>query len=426
MQFKQETLYVINIAQDIEFLESVHKYKGVKHPSMVCKTDYGIAWANENGCYFYDGQEIRNLLEKGGQKIISDSVWQGHIIDAAAESSMVGYIPKKRQLIVVKDNGDNSNAGNIFLYDMVTQSWSFGDSKMTDSQIKSNFIVFQNELVYMHTDTTNDFVIWDSAPDVSANFSFITKDINFNLPGIRKKVYAVYITYKSWGDTKLQASYRTNGVTTKRHFTVRTNTFDEGGTTLDDFVASDGTSVVLADTSAGMRIASMKPTTPSHANNINSFQLKLEASGTGPEITRVECVADSSDSLNGKYFDIYTAAGKTEIWIDTDNSGTSAPSGSGSYADVIEVTQIGTNDSAERVAVALSSAINEDAGGHTTAEVQGNVVHITDGASAARTDASDGDTGFIVTVEKQGGTASVPSGLEIDNIEIVYKTKGVK
>jgi len=280
LQFKEETLYVINISQDIEFLEDVHKYKGVSHPSMVCKTDFGVAWVNKLGCYLYDGRQVTNLLEKNGQKLIDDTTWQSHIVDTAAASSMIGYLPTKRQLIVVKDNGANANAGDIFLYDMVTRSWTFGDSKMTDSQIKTNFIPFQNDLVYIHTDTTGTPVKWDPDPDSSANFNFKTKDINFGLPGVRKKVYSVYVTYKANADTELQATFRTNGAGTSRNFTVKTNPFDEGGSDLDDFGDIEDSTVELATTSNVTKIASMKPSTSSHANNINSFQLVFAPDGS--------------------------------------------------------------------------------------------------------------------------------------------------
>ena len=300
LQFKEETLYVINISQDIEFLEDVHKYKGVSHPSMVCKTDFGIAWVNKLGCYLYDGRQVTNLLEKNGQKLIDDTTWQSHIVDTAAASSMIGYLPTKRQLIVVKDNDDNANAGDIFLYDMVTRSWTFGDSKMTDSAKKTNFIPFQNDLVYIHTDATGTPVKWDPDPDASTtNFNFKTKDINFGLPGVRKKVYAVYVTYKANAATQLQVTYRTNGeAITTRYFAVRTNPFDEGGSDLDDFVTVDGTTdstVELDNTSNVTKIASMKPTTSSHANNINSFQLVFAADIGGDvhstlEIDNIEIV----------------------------------------------------------------------------------------------------------------------------------------
>ena len=280
LQFKQETLYIINISQNIEFLEDVHKYKGISHPSMVCKTDYGIAWANKLGCYLYDGKQVINLLEKGGRKLIDDDIWQAHVIDAAAASSMVGYLPKKRQLIVVKDNGANANAGDIFLYDMVTGSWTFGDSKMTDSQIKSNFIVFQNELIYMHTNATNSFVKWNSDVATSAiNFQIVTKDIDFGEPGRNKKVYKVLVTYTT------AASGNVGSVVTVK--------YDTNGRTTFDKTFADGTnfSSNVLGSANGWQVAELKPGTSSEANNIKSFQLKFFTIGTVPTGFRINDIS---------------------------------------------------------------------------------------------------------------------------------------
>ena len=54
LQFKKNKMHLINVSQDIEFLEDTFMYKGVSHPASVCKTDFGIAWANTNGCYLYN------------------------------------------------------------------------------------------------------------------------------------------------------------------------------------------------------------------------------------------------------------------------------------------------------------------------------------------------------------------------------------
>jgi len=276
LQFKQDTLYIINVSQDIEFLEDVHKYKGVSHPSMVCKTDYGIAWVNELGCYLYDGRQVVNLLEKGGRKLISDTVWQTHVIDAAAESSMIGYIPKKRQLIVVKDNGDNANAGDIFLYDMVTQSWTFGDSKMTDSQIKSNFIVFQNELTYMYITTTNSFAKWNPAVAASANFQIVTKDIDFGEPGRNKKIYKVLVTYDTGNaDPNVQVDYDVDGGTTFPY----------------DFADGTNFSSTELATANGWKVAELKPDVSSEANNIKSIRLRFATNGTVPSGFRINDIS---------------------------------------------------------------------------------------------------------------------------------------
>ena len=176
----------------------------------------------------------------------------------------------------LKDNGANANAGNIFLYDMVTQSWTFGDSKMTDSALKSNFIVFQNELIYMHTDTTNDFLKWNPAVATSANFQIVTKDIDFGEPGRNKKIYKVLVTYDTGNaDPNVQVYFDANGGT------ALNKTFSNG----TNFSSNE-----LA-TANGWAVAELKPTTSSEANNIKSFQLKFQTSGTVPTGFRINDIS---------------------------------------------------------------------------------------------------------------------------------------
>ena len=75
LAFKDKTLYIINIGGGSDtqwFLESEHKNMGVLFHSAVIKTDFGVAWANANGLFFYDGSQIRNLQTK-----IKESEWKG-------------------------------------------------------------------------------------------------------------------------------------------------------------------------------------------------------------------------------------------------------------------------------------------------------------------------------------------------------------
>ena len=83
LQFKKNKLHIINISQELEFLEDTFMHKGVDHPSAVCKTDFGIAWVNRSGCFLYDGEKVRNLLEKKGVRLISDSEWSSFLTVAA-------------------------------------------------------------------------------------------------------------------------------------------------------------------------------------------------------------------------------------------------------------------------------------------------------------------------------------------------------
>jgi hypothetical protein len=205
--FKKNKLELLNISQEIEFLEDTFMHKGVSHSAATCKTDFGIAWVNRRGCYLYDGQKVTNLLEKGGRQIIKESHWASFTTD----NSIIGYVPKKRQLIVLKDCTATS-AGDIYLFDMVTQSWVKGDTKFTDSQIQTNFITDWNaDLVNIHTSGTGTVEKWDDAGDDSTAFVIQTKDIDFGQPAQKKKIYKVYVTYTGVSSLSVNVDYQING-----------------------------------------------------------------------------------------------------------------------------------------------------------------------------------------------------------------------
>ena len=272
LQFKQQTLYIINVSQDIEFLEDVYKYKGVLHTAAVCKTDYGIAWVNRLGCYLYDGKQVINLLEKGGRQIIKESDWDSFTTD----NSIIGYLPKKRQLIVLKDCTGTS-VGDIFLYDMVTQSWVQGDSALTDSQEHTNFVNDSNgDLVWSHTSDTGTMRAWADASISSDTLSLKTKDIDFGHPGVRKKVYKVYLTYR--GDGRYaKIFYGKDGLDPTLNFSPITSGADgssTGGTADSSPLANAGTTDWLK--------AELKPT--ESINNISSFRLVVEGNTGGTAI----------------------------------------------------------------------------------------------------------------------------------------------
>jgi len=211
--FKKNKLELVNISQEVEFLEDTFMHKGVSHPAATCKTDFGIAWVNKQGCYLYDGQKVNNLLEKGGRQIIKESDWATF----ATNEPMIGYIPKKRQLIVVDDN-TTTGTGKTFLYDMVTQSWVKGADATITSQALTNFVTDWNgDLVYAHTAGT--IVKWSDAAEASAAVDIKTKDIDFGQPGQDKRIYKFYVTHRG-SASNIQLSYAING---------DQDTYEEGG-----------------------------------------------------------------------------------------------------------------------------------------------------------------------------------------------------
>ena len=207
LQFKKTKLQLINISKEIEFLEDTFMHKGVSHTAATCKTDFGIAWVNRQGCYLYDGQKITNLLEKQGRQIIKESDWASFTTD----NSIIGYVPKKRQLIVLKDCTATSD-GDIYLLDIVTQSWTKGNSKFADAEIQTNFVTDWNgDLVHVYDSDVGTVHKWDDAGDDSTAFVIATKDIDFGQPGQKKKIYKVYVTYAGVDSLSVNVDYQING-----------------------------------------------------------------------------------------------------------------------------------------------------------------------------------------------------------------------
>ena len=264
LQFKVNKMHIINIAQEVEFLEETFTHKGISNPGAVCKTDFGIAWVNEFGCYLYDGKTVHNLLEKKGMKKISQSTWGAFI----GSSSLIGYMPKDRQLMVIDDATDSvdiGNSGNIFIYDLATQSWVQGFERFPASNIlKTNLITDWNGDMVCANSSSQKTSKWVTTSATTTTISFKTKDMDFGQPAQRKKIYKVYISYKGDGSA-VTVAYQSNGDTDAGSPFYRTTA--DGSS---DGTNSDTTPLLNVGTDDWVP-AELKPV--SSINNVYSFQL---------------------------------------------------------------------------------------------------------------------------------------------------------
>tara|TARA_R110002020_G_scaffold87696_1_gene215933 strand:- start:925 stop:3423 length:2499 start_codon:yes stop_codon:yes gene_type:complete len=252
LQFNSQVLYIHNIAQGDPYLEGTFKFKGVNGDGVVCTTDNGIAWANNEGAYFYNGSQIIDLIERDGQKVIDPQIWKDFWDLGGGDKITVGYIPNKKQILF-------QSYGRVYIYTLTTQSWIRGSADSIFSyQSITNFINdYNGDLIYYNYHDKK-VKTWDITPDTAnANdgdneyeMNITTKDIDFGSPNIRKRVYKVYITYK--GDTNFPAV--TYGV--------------DGG-------ALDSTTTAVTAMSDNTEWARAEYKMGSDANNCYSFQLKL-------------------------------------------------------------------------------------------------------------------------------------------------------
>ena len=266
LQFKKTKLTLINVSQEIDFIEEVYDHKGVANFGAVTKTDAGVAWVNENGCFFYDGKSVTNLLTKKGVQIIDENLWASFISD----ESLIGYNAFKSQLIICKSYDDASNNDDAYIFDMVTRSWITGSLSLGDEH-KTNFRNFKGDLIIgRNSSTALDIMKW-SDTSVAQTISIKTKDFDFGQPAQRKKIYKVYITYQGDGSA-VTVGYRTNGENTGTPGNFYKITSATDGSTSG---STDSTTPLWSGTAGttDWLKAELKPVTS--INNVNSFQIVI-------------------------------------------------------------------------------------------------------------------------------------------------------
>ena len=216
LQFKKNICYVINVGGASEFLEQELRFKGISNPGAATRTDYGIAWVNNNGCFLYDGNQVTDLLEEKGLRKINQSTWESFI--STDNEERIGFNPSKKQIIIKGTSQD------IYLYDMVTKSWVTGTSAL-DANTNSNFINDPKDGKLLIHDGSSSLDKWSNTPSSSKSINIVTKDIDFGEPAIRKKIYKVYITYKSNSSSLPALTYDTDGNTGLAHPTTPVTAF---------------------------------------------------------------------------------------------------------------------------------------------------------------------------------------------------------
>jgi hypothetical protein len=278
LQFKDKTLYIINVSKGQEYLETQHRGLGVKNGCQVATTDIGVGWANKNGVYFYNGGKVINLFEKNGQEVISRASWDA-FTNSGAHTPVVGYIQDKKQLLIQQnfdgDTGTHSGEGYIYIYDFTTRGFvkgmaskAFGTNTGSVTSLSNMVNDYDNNLIQAQYGADDTIQQWSSTAEASANVNILTKDYDFGTPGVRKKIYKVYISYK--GDaSNVQVQYGVNGAAPSSNFYKITSGTDGSSTKAN----ADAKCIPFNAGTNDWLAAELVP--EASVNNIYSFQLKI-------------------------------------------------------------------------------------------------------------------------------------------------------
>ena len=359
LAFKKYRLQIWNTQKGAEFLESELLYNGLDggNPAQACATDFGIAWMNSKGVYFYDGQKVQSLTDNvirdlwagesgsggysyafwnskftndtctynndptivhddpggDGGKIQVGMIVSGTGIPLKAKVSsvagdneafelsasttggavsngtltfewpdvpIIGFDPDSKKLFCLKTaTASGSDDETCLIYSFKTKSWTtLNDGSTIDNNTGKRFGHYKGQLIMegLNSGGNSQIKSWNDKVTIGAGSgqqAFTTKDIDFGAPGVRKKIYKVYITYQS-GDaaTNVQVKYGVDGSSTQAL------TFKDG----DYFT---GNELLAAN---GWQVAELKPTTGSEANNKKSFQLALTSDGAVPAAFEID------------------------------------------------------------------------------------------------------------------------------------------
>ena len=121
------------------------------------------------------------------------------------------------------------------------------------------------------------------------------------------------------------------------------------------------------------------------------------------EESTITCVADITDSLDGKYFDLEDADGPVRVWMNTSGGSATAPA-TPTDGRLIEVA-ITTDAANTAVGAAVRDALNTD--GQFCATLATATLTIKDTIPGARTNISAGDSGFTSPSSTNAAPATV-------------------
>ena len=321
IQFKKNKVFIISVSEGLEYLENTLDNLGVSYSSQVCKTPKGIAWITNAGCFVWDGKELTNLTQ---DKLAIESFtnakckWEINVDDIP----QIGYLKEADKLVIFKstkpyvqgNNTDTQQTGFVryldgYIYDFNNSAWTMIFNRTHAKGEKSNFIHdLEGNLVWNNSSLNGSgnakFLKWQNGPvkmyDYSLNtdliadkfndlkqFRIVTKDFAFEEPGIRKKIYKVYVTFKSSSDvgTSDEAAansnvllyYAINGQgdnDSTTNWTEFPQSTEAGGSTVLYKASSEDAGSAGFQGTTTFKTVEIKPS--SSINNIYSFQLKFE------------------------------------------------------------------------------------------------------------------------------------------------------
>ena len=134
----------------------------------------------------------------------------GDFFDTANVPS-IGYDMESDSLIIAKGCDVSKDVeGQIYHYDLKLECWTSGYQVYSVASDRSNFQTTAGGQL-LTIDKTGGFYVWDGSPSQQTEVDIRTKRFDFGAPAVEKKIYKIYVEYKSPSyDNNMVVSYDEN------------------------------------------------------------------------------------------------------------------------------------------------------------------------------------------------------------------------
>lgn len=216
-EFKKNTLYVINVTRDIEYLERTLEFRGIEKKHHSIKGEGFIAWFNKNGVFLTNGKAVKELLlDQKGEPRLKD--WKTNYYN---DNAIIGFLPEEKMLIITHASGQNNSTSadkqKVLLYDLKSGAWSHGSKRISALNTTNLIVTNDGKVSWISKDGTNyKFRYFNSSPSKLLNtlkideMALKTKEFTFGKPSVNKKIISVYLSYKNGNGITLYG-YRNDG-----------------------------------------------------------------------------------------------------------------------------------------------------------------------------------------------------------------------
>ena len=204
LEFKNDMLYLIDISKEMEHLTEARRSAGVKWQAAVTTTAFGVVWVNNNGCYLYDGSEVKQL--QFGK--ISDKEWTTNITDNAT----IGYDSINQQIIVLW-NATDAGTGDAYVFALDNGSWYLVDDIVSDAVHCSNMVNARDDKLLILGGSGNADIFYLDNPRASGSTATIdmrTKVFDLGNPESKKNITEVAVVYKYGSSSGLTITISTD------------------------------------------------------------------------------------------------------------------------------------------------------------------------------------------------------------------------